>query len=68
MVRVFGLDLDGIPDGRGDRHDNLRGQYGNLRRDAEALFARRKAAQADLQLAPYRGWIPDYPIRDGRRD
>lgn len=67
MVRVFGLDLDGVPDGRGDRHDNLRGQFGNLRRDAEALFAQRAGGSEKPEIAPYEGAIPDYVVRDGRR-
>lgn len=68
MVRVFGLDIDGVPDGRGDRHDNLRGQFGNLRRDAERLFAARNAGRAEPEVTPYRGVLPEYRVIDGRRD
>ena len=67
MVRVFGLDIDGVPDGRGDRHDNLRGQFGNLRRDAEALFRERNRGRTEPEIAPYTGILPDYAIRDGRK-
>lgn len=67
MVRIFGLDIDGVPDGRGDRHDNLRGQFGNLRRDAERLFQARNRGEQSVSIAPYTGILPDYLIRDGRR-
>lgn len=67
MIRQLGLDLDGVPDGRGDRHDNLRGQFGNLRRDAEQHFARRMAGKAKPEPCPYQGEVPRYEIRDGRR-
>jgi len=67
MIRVFGLDLDGVPDGRGDRHDNLRGQFGNVRRDAERLFRVQQAAKEEPGIFPYVGKIPDYEVRDGRR-
>ncbi len=68
MVRVFGLDLDGVPDGRGDRHDNLRGQFGNLRRGAEKLFASRNRGKTKPDVFPYQGELPVVPVRDGRRD
>lgn len=68
MVRVFGLDIDGVPDGRGDRHDNLRGQFGNLRRGAEKLFANRNRGKVEPEVFPYQGELPNVPVRDGRRD
>lgn len=67
MVRVLGADIDGVPEGRGDRRDNLRGQFGNLRRDAESLFRERHRDHAGLVIAPYSGILPDYVIRDGRK-
>jgi hypothetical protein len=68
MIRVFGLDIDGVPDGRGDRHDNLRGQFGNLRRGAEKLFANRNRGKVKPEVWPYQGSLPAVPVRDGRRD
>jgi len=68
MVRVFGLDLDGVPDGQGDRHDNLRGQYGNLRRGAEKFFELQNRGKAKPDVFPYQGALPNVPVRDGRKD
>jgi hypothetical protein len=67
MVREFGLDIDGVPDGRGDRHDNLRGQFGNLRRDAERLFKAQNRGKDQAEVYPYSGSLPEIPVRDGRR-
>jgi hypothetical protein len=68
MIRVFGLDLDGVPDGRGDRHDNLRGQFGNLRRGAERLFGSRNRGKGKIDVFPYKGELPITTVRDGRRN
>ncbi|QDU83287.1 hypothetical protein Pla163_03850 [Planctomycetes bacterium Pla163] len=38
-VRWFGFDLDGVPDGASDRKEAMRGSLGNLRRNAERIFA-----------------------------
>ncbi len=62
MVRQFGMDLDGVPDGTGDRHDNLRGQYGNLRRDAERVFIRRNRDKDQPEVYPYTGSLPPYEV------
>jgi hypothetical protein len=37
-VRLFGLDVRGVPDGDGDRASTLRGAFGNLKRRAEDMF------------------------------
>jgi hypothetical protein len=68
MVREFGLDIDGVPDGRGDRHDNLRGQFGNLRRDSERLFKSKNRSKAEPEIYPYKGLLPEILVRDGRRN
>jgi hypothetical protein len=39
MVRWFGFDMKGVPDGDDDRRAALRSGAGALKRDAEALFA-----------------------------
>lgn len=41
LVRHFGFDLDGVPDGVEDRREALRGSLGNLKRNSERLFAAR---------------------------
>lgn len=39
MVRWFGFDMQGVPDGDDDRRAALRAGVGSLKREAEALFA-----------------------------
>lgn len=38
LVRVYGFDIDDVPDGTGNRLEALRGSLGNLKRNAEARF------------------------------
>lgn len=38
IVRLYGFDLEGVPDGDDDRAASLRGSLGNLKRRAEASF------------------------------
>lgn len=40
IVRLFGFDLDGVPDGDDARRSALRGSLGSLKREAEAVFGR----------------------------
>lgn len=40
VVRRTGFDLQGVPDGDGDRRSALRVGLGNLKREAEARFVR----------------------------
>lgn len=47
LVRHFGFDLDGVPDGARHRREALRGSLGNLKRNSERAFARRLAAGAE---------------------
>jgi hypothetical protein len=40
IVRLFGMDLDGVPDGDDDRRAGMRTSLGSLKRDSEAAFGR----------------------------
>ena len=57
VVRVYGFDLDGVPDGRKHRRAALRGSLGNLKRKAEALFTEvgPRDVAGELPLPPLRG-------------
>ena len=57
VVRQYGFDLDGVPDGDGDVRTALRGSLGNLKRRAEAA-----AEQAPLE-DPVEAQVPDFPVR-----
>ena len=57
VVRVYGFDLDGVPDGRKHRKAALRGSLGNLKRKAEARYAEAgpRDVPGELPLPPLRG-------------
>jgi hypothetical protein len=61
VARVYGFDLDGVPDGRDHRKAALRGRLGNLKRKAEARFRALGARWRDTE-----GELPDYRVI-GRR-
>ena len=63
-VRWTGFDLAGVPDGDGDVRSALRFVIGNLKRDAEAEFARRDPERR-LVLD---GAIPAVTVRGSRDD
>ncbi|MFT7485577.1 MAG: hypothetical protein ACI9F9_001427 [Candidatus Paceibacteria bacterium] len=44
LVRHFGFDLDGVPDGADNRREALRGSLGNLKRNSEKLFLKQRAS------------------------
>jgi len=54
LVRHFGFDLDGVPDGADDRRVALGGSMGNLKRNAERLW-RARLAEAVEPLLPKNG-------------
>jgi hypothetical protein len=57
VVRVYGFDLDGVPDGRKHRRAALRGSLGNLKRKAEARYAELgpRDVPGELPVPPLRG-------------
>jgi hypothetical protein len=61
LVRRFGFDLAGVPDGDGARRAAIRGGVGNLKRRAEALFEQRerelRAPEAPLSAIEVSGWV-----------
>ena len=59
VVRVYGFDLDGVPDGRKHCRAALRGSLGNLKRKAEALYAEvgSRDEEGHLPLPPLRGAV-----------
>jgi len=61
VVRVFGFDLDGVPDGDSHRREALRAGLGNLKRNAEAAFARRGG-----EPRPLGDDVPAYAVRGER--
>jgi len=61
VVRTFGFDLDGVPDGRSHRQAGLRQSLGHLKRWAEA--ARREREGGSLDEA---GRLPEFRVL-GRR-
>lgn len=50
LVRHFGFDLDGVPDGAEDRRVALAGSMGNLKRNAEQRWRARLAKRAGSAL------------------
>jgi hypothetical protein len=58
LVRVYGFDLDGVPDGEDAVREALRGSLGNLKRRAEAAFRAGGGIPRTL-----RGGIPDFVVR-----
>ena len=61
-VRLFGFDLDGVPDRDGHRRAALRGSLGNLKRDAEASFAARNEPPRTVE-----GALPPFVVHGLRR-
>jgi hypothetical protein len=61
VTRVYGFDLDGVPDGRDHRKAALRGSLGNLKRKVEARFRELGGRWRDAE-----GKLPEYPVI-GRR-
>jgi hypothetical protein len=57
VVRLFGFDLRGVPDGDDARRIGLRSSLGSLKREAEALF-RARATDG----APSGGALPDFEV------
>ena len=62
VVRLFGMDLDGVPDGDSDRRSGMRSLLGNIKRVAEELHAARDPDDEPV----VEGAIPSVPVR-GRR-
>lgn len=58
LVRSFGFDLAGIPDGDSARREALRGSLGNLKLEAEALFGSANALPRTLANA-----LPSFEVR-----
>lgn len=56
-VRQFGFDLVGVPDGPGNRREAVRSSLGNLRRNAERIFARDGSSAVDAGSA-----VPRYEL------
>lgn len=67
MIRRFGFDLDGVPDGDDDRRAALRGGLGNLKLRAERRHAARGARDEredqDGRAPLFSGAIPRYEVR-----
>jgi hypothetical protein len=61
MVRLFGFDLDDVPDGTDDRKAALRSSLGNLKRRAEALYRRRGGTPRTIERK-----VPRTPLRGVR--
>ena len=61
VVRAYGFDLDGVPDGGKHRRTALRSSLGSLRQEAETIFQRRGSKRVTPMIFP-----PDVPVR-GRR-
>jgi hypothetical protein len=57
VVRLFGFDLRGVPDGDDARRAGLRSSLGSLKREAEALFRERGG-----RAGPSRGGLPDFAV------
>ncbi|MCG3134102.1 MAG: hypothetical protein HMLKMBBP_01388 [Planctomycetes bacterium] len=60
-VRVFGFDLDSVPDGEDDVRAALRSSLGNLKRRSDALFAARTAAGGKPRTID--GSVPPFVVR-----
>lgn len=61
VVRFYGFDLKGVPDGDGHRKAGLRSSLGHLKLRAEKLFA-----AANTEPRTVEGAIPEFEVR-GRR-
>lgn len=61
VVREFGFDLRGVPDGDDARRAGLRASLGSLKREAEALFAARGDGPRIVT-----GRVPEFEVRGVR--
>lgn len=61
VVREFGFDLRGVPDGDDARRAGLRASLGSLKREAEALFAARGDGPRIVT-----GRVPEFEVRGAR--
>lgn len=57
ITRVYGFDLDGVPDNRSNRRGALRASLGNLKRKADSRFAELGGEWRDVP-----GELPDFPV------
>ena len=58
LVRLYGFDIDDVPDGDDARRAALRSSLGNLKRGAEALFEERGRTRTAVA-----GPLPPFPVR-----
>lgn len=61
VVRLFGFDLRGVPDGDDARRAGLRSSLGSLKRESEALFAKLGVEPRTID-----GAVPEYEVRGTR--
>jgi hypothetical protein len=61
IVRAFGVDLAGVPDGESDARESVRGYLGNLKRRADAAYRDHVARGGKPRTT--RGAVPDVPVR-----
>ena len=52
VVRQFGFDLDGVPDGPDNRREATRSSLGNLKRNAERRYREREDSYGDARNSP----------------
>ena len=52
LVRHFGFDLDGVPDGSDNRREALRASLGNLKRNSERLYREEQAERRAPRNGP----------------
>jgi len=57
VTRVYGFDLDGVPDTRGNRRGALRASLGNLKRKADTRFREGGRVWRDVP-----GELPEFPV------
>ena len=57
-VRVYGFDVEGVPDGDGSRREAILGSLGNLKRRSEARFR-----DSGGRARTVEGRIPDFVVR-----
>lgn len=58
LARVYGFDMDSVPDGESNIREALRGSLGNLKRNAQKLFAEYGGAPRTL-----RDTLPEFIVR-----
>lgn len=62
VIRQFGCDLDGVPDGGGDHRGGMRTVLGGVKRQAEALWRERSASGP----FPLTGAVPVFAVVPGK--